>query len=133
MKTGFHGPRSRDNARLLIDAAKSLGYPTAVVKTTAGGYKAPQDVVDAALGVSGIQEGVVYPAPAEEVPVAPVADEDAAEETVEETDEPQRPNNGASRAEWVDYAKRSVGYIATDDDTRNGLIEKVDALQEGTH
>jgi hypothetical protein len=117
MKPGFYGPRSRANARLLIDTATALGYPTSVVKTTRSGYTAPEDVIQAILGVSGIEEGVTYPAPAE---VAP-----AGAQTLE------RPNNGASRAEWVAYAE-SVGIEVTADDNRNGLVKKVDALEEGT-
>lgn len=117
MKPGFYGPRSRENARLLIDTAKALGYPTSVVKTTRAGYTAPEDVLQAILGVSEVEEGVTYPAPED---VAP-----------EGTQTLERPNNGASRAEWVAYAE-SVGIEVTADDNRNGLIEKVDALKEGT-
>lgn len=120
MDNGFFGPRSRENARLLLEAAKELGYPSSVVKTARGGYRAPQDVVDAATGLEGIEEGTVYPAPDEETSES----EEQADETLE------RPNNGASRDEWVAYAK-SVGVEVADDDTRNGLIEKVDA-QEGS-
>lgn len=123
MKTGFHGPRSRENARLLIDAAKALGYPTSVVKTTRGGYNAPADVVEAALGVANIEEGVTYPAPDEP--------KDEAPKDSGETERLERPNNGASLKEWSDYAK-SVGVDVTDEDTRNGLIEKTDALTKGT-
>lgn len=125
MKTGFYGPRSRDNARLLLDAAKELGYPSLVVKTARGGYNAPEDVVQTVLGIAGIEEGVNYPAPDE-----PSEDET----TVDENPEPQtleRPNNGASRQDWADYAE-SLGIEVTSDDKRDGLIEKVDALKEGT-
>lgn len=117
MKTGFHGPRSRANAALLLGAAAALGYPAQVIKTTRGGYSAPEDVIQAALGLTAIEEGVVYPAPSEPAP-------EPAEEKV-------RPNNGAGRPAWADYAE-SVGIEVTDEDTRNGLIAKVDALQEGT-
>jgi hypothetical protein len=117
MKPGFYGPRSRANARLLIDAAIALGYPTSVVKTTRAGYNAPEAVIQAALGVSGIKEGVTYPAPENVPPGGAQALE--------------RPNNGASRAEWVAYAE-SVGIEVTADDTRNGLVKKVDARKEGT-
>lgn len=120
MKPGFYGPRSRANARLLIDTAEALGFPTSVVKTTRGGYLVPEEILQAVLGVSDIEEGVTYPAPADEAQVEQEADE-----------KPERPNNGASRPAWAEYAQ-SVGIEVTDDDTRNGLIEKVDALQEGT-
>jgi|SRR5690606_7248549 len=118
MKTGFHGPRSRQNAQILLTAAKELGYPVQVVKTSLGGYTAPQDVIDAALGIAGIEEGRVYPAPEEP------KEKEAAEPL-------PRPNNGASREEWARYAK-SVGVEVTDEDTRNGLIEKADALTKGS-
>lgn len=119
------GPRSRENARLLLAAARELGYPTSVVKTTRGGYDAPQDVVESVLGVENIEEGVNYPAPDE-----PSEDDT----TVDENPEPQtleRPNNGASRQDWADYAE-SLGIEVTSDDKRDGLIEKVDAQKEGT-
>lgn len=122
METAFYGPRSRDNARLLLDAAKELGYPTAVVKTTRGGYNAPQDVVEQVLGLDAIEEGVTYPAPPEP--------DDESEVTPEPTPL-ERPHNGASFKEWSDYAK-SLGIEVTEDDKRDGLIEKVDALKEGT-
>lgn len=127
MKTGFYGPRSRENARLLLDAAKELGYPTAVVKTTRGGYNAPEDVVQSVLGLEGIEEGVTYPAPSEEP-----ADVDTPVDT-EANDTPalERPHNGASLKDWADYAT-SLGIEVTEDDKRDGLIEKVDAQKEGT-
>lgn len=125
MKTSFHGPRSKANARLLIEAAKALGYPTSVVKTGPGGYMAPEDVVQEALGVLQIQEGVQYPAPDQDPMIT---------QAVEIMSKPIaliRPNNGAARHEWAAYAK-SVGIEVTDDDTRNGLVKKVDALSKGT-
>lgn len=128
MKTGFYGPRSRDNARLLLDAAKELGYPTAVVKTTRGGYNAPEDVVQQVMGIADIEEGVNYPAP-DEAPAPQESTPEVGEE--QEAPEKVRPNNGASRADWVDYAE-SLGIEVTEDDKRDGLIEKVDALKEGT-
>lgn len=62
MNEATYGPRSKANARLLLDAAAGLGYPSRVVKTSRGGYTVPQDVLDAALGVEKIEEGVFYPA-----------------------------------------------------------------------
>lgn len=124
MTNDFYGPRSRENARLLLDAAEELGYPASVVKTARGGYNAPQDVVQRALGVFAIEEGVVYPAPEDAAPAAAEVDSGNPARL-------ERPNNGASRAEWVAYAE-SVGIEVTADDTRNGLVEKVDALTEGT-
>lgn len=114
MDNAFYGPRSRENARLLLDAAEELGYPTSVVKTTRGGYNAPQDVVDTALGVDGIEEGKTYPAP-----------DDEGQKALE------RPNNGASREDWKNYAE-SIGVEVVEDDKRDGIIEKVDA-KEGSN
>lgn len=114
MGNTFYGPRSRENARLLLKAAEDLGYEPQVVRTTRGGYEAPEDVVEAALGVADIEEGKEYPAP----------DGDEAEK-------PQRPNNGASREDWKNYAE-SLGVEVVDSDKRDGIIEKVDA-KEGSN
>jgi len=136
--TAFHGPRSRENARLLLDAASALGYPSTVVKTTKGGYNAPQDVVDMALGVADIEEGKTYPAPdagSDGVPVltTEVTKENAADAAKAEEIKTSlvRPNNGASREEWKNYAE-SVGVEVTENDKRDGIIEKVDA-KEGSN
>lgn len=113
----FYGPRSRENARLLLDAAAELGYPSTVVKTTKGGYTAPEDVVEMATGIAGIEEGETYPAPdgEQEENKAPV----------------ERPNKGASREEWKNYAE-SIGIEVVDDDKRDGIVEKVEA-KEGSN
>lgn len=105
-----YGPRSKANARLLLEAAAALGYPSRVVKTGRGGYVVPQDVLDAALGVEQIEEGVFYPAPPEPPPVeqtaAPVADE--------------KPRGNASREAWADYAE-SLGIHVGDDLSRDDI------------
>ncbi len=131
MATSYYGPRSRENARALLDAAKALGYPTSVVKTTRGGYNAPTDVVESVMGVAAIQPNTVYPAP-DEIPVLENDDTINPDTAIEVKAEVlERPNNGASFPAWADYAK-SVGIEVTDEDTRNGLIAKVDALKEGS-
>lgn len=115
----FYGPRSRENARLLLDAAKELGYPSSVVKTTTGGYNAPEDVVEMASGADGIEEGKTYPAP------------DGQEQEQEQDTTLERPNKGASREEWKNYAE-SIGVEVVDDDKRDGIVEKVEA-KEGSN
>lgn len=90
MQTRKYGPRSRNNARKLIDAALDLGYESRVVKTTVGGYVAPADVVDLVEGIRHIEEGVTYPVPVTVV-AAPVA-----------IVEP--PKGNAPRKEWEDFA-----------------------------
>lgn len=114
MGNTFYGPRSRENARLLLKAAEDLGYEPQVIRTARGGYEAPEDVVEAVLGVSEIEEGKEYPAPDEA-----------------KDDTPQRPNNGASREDWKNYAE-SIGVEVAVDDKRDGIIEKVDA-KEGSN
>jgi hypothetical protein len=89
-----YGPRSRKNARALIDAAKDLGYATSVVRTSFAGYIAPRDVVERVAGVKDIEEGVTYPEPPKPVyePPAPSG----------------VPRGNASRKIWEDFA-REVG------------------------
>lgn len=116
MDNAFYGPRSRENARLLLKAAEDLGYEPQVVRTAPGGYQAPADVVETALGIADVKEDTEYPPPAEA--------EEAKAELV-------RPNNGASREDWKNYAE-ARGVEVTEDDKRDGIIEKVDA-KEGSN
>lgn len=110
MTDATYGPRSKQNATLLVNAARDLGYPTSVVKTTRGGYKVPQDVLDAALGVGGIEEGVFYPAP----------DENVSEGQPDASAEDDKPRGNASREAWADYAS-SHGIEVTDDQSRDDI------------
>ena len=109
MKPGFYGPRSRANAALLIAAAESLGHPTSVVKTARNGYTAPQDVIDAALGISEIEEGVTYPAPTESEP-----------EGQEQAAAVEKPRGNASREAWAEYVS-SLGLTVGDDLSRDDI------------
>ncbi len=122
MSKATYGPRSKANARLLLDAASALGYPSRVVKTWRGGYTVPQDVLDAALGVEEIEEGVEYPVPEIGAPEGVPESEDVPE--------PPRGGPAASRDVWIEYATY-LGIEVADDDTRNEIIEKVDAQKEG--
>jgi hypothetical protein len=113
MGNAFHGPRSKANAQALLAAAKGLGFPATVVKTTRSGYMAPQEVVDAALGVDHIQEGVVYPEPSP-APSAP------------RTEETPKPRGNGSREAWAEYAAAQGAEITDDlsrDDIKN-LVEE---------
>lgn len=100
---------------MLVNAARDLGYPTSVVKTTRGGYKVPQDVLDAALGVQSIEEGVFYPAP----------DENVSEERTAAPTEVEKPRGNASREAWADYALTRFGIEVTDDLSRDDIKDLV--------
>jgi len=110
MANATYGPRSKHNATLLVQAARDLGFPTSVVKTTRGGYTVPQEVLDAALGVEGIEEGVFYPAP----------DENPSEEQNDAPAEDEKPRGNASHAAWADYAK-SHGFEITEEMSRDDI------------
>lgn len=107
-----YGPRSRANAQMLLVAAESLGYPATVVKTSRIGYSVPQDVLDAALGVEKIEEGVFYPAPPE--PPSESQEEDS-EAVVE------KPRGNASREAWADYVSKTFDIEITDDLSRDDI------------
>lgn len=110
MADATYGPRSKHNATLLVNAARDLGYPTSVVKTTRGGYKVPQEVLDAALGVEDIEEGVFYPAP----------DENVSEGQTDAPVEDDKPRGNASREAWAEYATNH-GIEVTDDQSRDDI------------
>jgi hypothetical protein len=105
-----YGPRSKANATLLLQAAAALGYPSRVVRTGRGGYLVPQDVLDAALGVDKIEEGVFYPAPPE-----PPSEEQTDVPVVDD-----KPRGNASREAWADYAK-TLGITVGDDLSRDDI------------
>lgn len=109
MADTFYGPRSKTNARMLLEAASSLGMHPRVVRTRSNGYVVPQEVLEAVLEVSDIKPGVEYPAP---------------------SPEPPRAGAGSSRGAWSAYAE-SLGIDVQDDDTRNDIMAKIDARKEG--
>ena len=106
-----YGPRSKANAQMLLAAAAALGYPSRVVKTSRGGYMVPQDVLDAALGVEKIEEGVFYPAPPEP-PSQGQADASVTDE---------KPRGNASREAWALYTRTRLGIEVTDDLSRDDI------------
>lgn len=106
-----YGPRSKYNAQMLLAAAAALGYPSRIVKTSRGGYLVPQDVLDTALGVEKIEEGVFYPAP----PEPPSESQEDGSTTVE------KPRGNASREAWADYATTTFGITIDDDLSRDDI------------
>jgi hypothetical protein len=111
MTSVSYGPRSQANARLLIDTAVSLGYPSSVVKTTVTGYRVPDDVLEAALGVGQVHEGVQYPPPSQ-VPAAA----------------PDKPRGNASRDAFAEYAQ-TVGLPITEAMSRNDIRNLVNGKE----
>ena len=105
-----YGPRSKANAAMLVQAARDLGYPTSVVKTTRGGYRVPKDLLEAALDIQNIEEGVVYPAP----------DENVSEGHEDAPAEDEKPRGNASREAWAEYAE-AHGVTVTDDLSRDDI------------
>lgn len=123
--TGFFGPRSRDHARLLLDAAAKIGVDQHLVKTTRGGYLVPQEVLD-----------YINSLPAEGEYVGPLddkADDAPSEEPKAEPTEPglDRPNVNESKALWLAYAQ-SVGLDVTDETSKADIIEAVKAAEKDT-
>mgnify|MGYP000961470219 CR=1 FL=1 len=121
MQTRKYGPRSRNNARKLLDAARDLGYESRVVRTTAGGYVAPEDVVDLVEGIRHIEEGVSYPPPTVLVGVvsAPKANIDP-------------PKGNAPRKVWEDFAAEHGidGYGMEYAELKRVAIEAAQARKE---
>lgn len=112
MENTFYGPRSQANAQALLASAKRLGYPATVVRTSRSGYIAPQDVVDGALGVEHIQEGVEYPPPSDSRSEA-------------RTDAVTKPRGNGSREAWAEYAE-AQGVEITDDLSRDDIKNLVE-------
>lgn len=104
MTDAFYGPRSRVNAAALLASAAAVGLDPRVVRTAPNGYLVPEEVLSHLNGLSDIKEGVTYPAP-------------------------ERPRGNYGREKWAEYA-RLRGLEVADEDTRDDLIAKVDALDE---
>jgi hypothetical protein len=114
--TAFYGPRSRENARLLLDAAKALGVHPREIRTQVGGYIVPVKVVD---HINGDTEETGEVAEATEVDsVSPTKDE------------PKRPSTADSKAEWLAYAQDGLGLSVTDENTKAEIIEAVKVEEE---
>lgn len=104
-----YGPRSRTNARKLIQAATDLGFDTRVVKTTVGGYDAPQEVVLRVMGIDPDEPTVVEKEP---------------------TEVAEKPAGNRSRDAWETYAT-SIGVQVDHAMTRNDIRDAVQAHEEG--
>jgi hypothetical protein len=117
MASAFYGPRSRENARLLIDAANTLGIPVREVRTQNGGYSVPVEIVDYinrdldnedAEDKGGTEAGGVP------------GDTDT-----------KRPSQADSKADWLAYAE-SKSLDVTDENTKAEIVEAVKKAEEET-
>lgn len=124
------GPRSRANARALLDAAESLGLHPGVIRTQVGGYLVPEEVAAIVLGVSEIEEGVNYDAPPAETTEVPEVPKTV--ETVE-VEAPKRPAVNEPKDVWVTYAT-ATGLSVPEDATKAEVIDLVKSAEaeEGT-
>lgn len=127
MADAFYGPRSRENARLLLDTAKGLGLGPQVVRTQVGGYLVPEEVVDK------INEAVVAEAErlaAEEAEAEAERQRAAEEEEKAKADsEVKRPSQADSKADWLAYAQ-AKGVEVTDENTKAEIVEAVKKAEE---
>ena len=116
MADTFYGPRSRANAKALLDAATVLGLDARVVRTTQNGYLVPEEIVASLDTLSEIEEGVVYPVPEEVTGTTP-------------TEEPlERPRGNFGRETWVAYAA-SIGVDVPEDASRDDIKALVEAKE----
>lgn len=117
-----YGPRSKANARALLDAAAELGLHPGVVRTQAGGYLVPEEVVAIVVGVQHIEENHEY-----EPPPAPEVTPEAAVET------PKRPAVNEPKDVWVNYAT-AINLTVAEDATKAEVIDLVKSAEaeEGT-
>lgn len=132
-----YGPRSRANARALLEAAEGLGLPGEVVRTQTGGYLVPEEVVAVVQGVDHIEEGKEYEAPANPDPISPepepvspepVAPEPEAKES-QAQEEVKRPSQADSKAEWLAYALNK-NLAVTEDNTKAEIVDAVKATEK---
>lgn len=119
MADAFYGPRSRENARLLLDTAKEIGVHPREIRTQVGGYLVPEAVVD--------HINATLPDP-EEHP-------DDEQGGTQEGDVPgdtgmKRPSVADSKADWLAYAQEGLGLAVTDENTKAEIIEAVKAEEE---
>lgn len=120
MADAFYGPRSRENARLLLDTAASLGYGPEVIRTQIGGYLIPEDVSDALA--KDIQETAALNEQA-------LQEAQEQEEKVQEVEEVARPAQADSKADWLAYAQHK-GLDVTEDNTKAEIVEAVKKAEE---
>lgn len=119
-KHAFYGPRSRANARLLLDAAKALGIHPREVRTQMGGYLVPEEVVDYINRDLDIQDEDDKGG-TDETPV-PV---DTAKHT------PDRPSTADPKADWLAYAQ-AIGLDVTDENTKADIVAAAKKAEEET-
>lgn len=127
MADNFFGPRSRHNARLLLDAAAALGVDPTTIRTQAGGYLVPQEILDLLAQAIPVEEGTEYPAPVEATPQEEVAPE--ATTVTEEVAAPKRPGKNDSKATWEEYIS-TLGIAIPDGATKDDLFALVDTAEK---
>lgn len=120
-KSAFYGPRSRENARLLLDAANALGVHPRDIRTQVGGYLVPEEVVDY------INEGLEVSEESEPQDHETVTEHE--EQTSEGIAALTRPSTADPKADWLAYAQ-SLGLDVTDDNTKAEIVEAVKAKEE---
>jgi hypothetical protein len=111
---GFYGGRSSENARLLIDAATSLGYEPWVVATTQFGYIVPEDVLNLVNPPKGDDE--------DEAELAEGVEEEAVEPL-------KRPGKNDSKADWSAYVE-SLGVDIPEGATKDDLFALADEAEK---
>lgn len=118
----FYGPRSRENSRLLLDAARALGLHPRVIRTMENGYYVPDEIVD------HINKDIVIvdlDAPAEDHETVTKHEEQDSDGKVALT----RPSTADPKADWLAYSQ-SLGLDVTDDNTKAEIVEAVKAKEE---
>lgn len=128
MADEFYGPRSRANARALLAAAETLGLDPGVVRTQAGGYLAPHEVVEIVVGVQDIQPDTEYEGEEtgteEQVADAQGGTEEGGVPGEPGTDDLKRPSQADSKADWLAYAT-AKSLNVTDDNTKAEIVKAV--------
>lgn len=119
MADNFYGPRSRQNARLLLDAAAALGIDPTTIRTQVGGYLVPQEILDLITESVPVQPDTEYPPPGEATTTV-TKDEDPA---------PKRPGKNDSKATWAEYAA-ALGLSIPENATKDDLFALVDTADK---
>lgn len=127
MADAFYGPRSRENARLLLDTAASLGYGPEVIRTQVGGYLIPEDVSDALA--KDIQETAALNEQALREAEEQEAEKEKEQVEEQKVEEVARPAQADPKADWLAYAQHK-GLDVTEDNTKAEIVEAVKKAEE---
>lgn len=112
----FVAGRSRDRARLLLDAAAELGLTATVVRTQVDGYIVPSEVADLVANAAAGEA-------ADEVEVVIEPDSAPAEQGA------TQPAKNGSKAAWAEWAAATQGYDPEEDLSRDALIDRYGGSQ----